>query len=188
LSAPFDPNEEKPISTIQSGGPPPTAVLPADSGSKETETKPAPLPPTIASPALSPGAPEAKPFAPPLGLSTEPRKNSMLVYIAISLVALILLLGGIAAVRRSQCPKVIVDCKPSVNVADQAFCYLDYRGISRVTWSTSSGSLYGTKVGETYIDTTGLSGRTITVTARFTADSWFCSNTPSTASTSFVAP
>ena len=53
LSAPYDPTKEKPVSTLQSSGPPPTAVLPANDqrgdADRSRETGAAKLQPTIAS-------------------------------------------------------------------------------------------------------------------------------------------
>src|SRR5437762_7131902 len=122
LSAAFDPSKDEPVSTIQSGGPPPTAVLPRDAGRTESKVKSAPLPPTIASPA---GAVESKPFVPP---QFEPvvstAKRSKLPFIAISALVLIILLGSVSlfAFKRAQCPKVKIYCSQYLNFAT---CFLD---------------------------------------------------------------
>src|SRR6266404_4487086 len=52
-------------------------------------------------------------------------------------------------------------------------------GSRKVTWSTSygKGRVDRTEAGGAYIDTTGFSGRLITVEAKYTGDSWFCSKT-----------
>src|SRR5205807_378966 len=116
LSAPFDPKQDEPISTIQSGGPPPTAVLPADSGRRETEMTPAPLPPTIASSASDTGG--SKPFFPPqLEPKVSTSKRSKLPYIAVASLVLVAVLGSVSLLlfKGSQCPKVIIHCYPSQN-------------------------------------------------------------------------
>lgn len=190
LSAPYDPEKkEEPLNTIQSGGPPPTAVLPADSGSKETDTKPATLPSTIASPVISLGVPEAKPFVPPqFETNAAARQKSKLPYITISSLALVVLLGGIFVFtfKKAQCRNVRIHCGQSASDPSSAYCDLDFvKGIDNVTWSTSLGKIDSPDGGAgTIINTTGLSGRTISVTAKFTTDGWFCSNT---ATTSFVS-
>ena len=123
LSAPFDPKQDEPISTIQSGGPPPTAVLPADSGRRETEMTPAPLPPTIASSASD--ARGSKPLFPPhLEPMVSAAKRSKLPFIAISALVLIILLGSVSlfAFKRAQCSKVKIYCSQYLNFAT---CFLD---------------------------------------------------------------
>ena len=190
LSAPYDP-EDEPLSTIQSGGPPPTAVMPADSGRTESETKPAPLPPTIASPAA--GVVEPKAIVPPqLESDVSARKPSRLPYIIITSLAVVIVLGAVFALlafmKNRQCPRAMVKCSESQNTVN---CHIyDSRkpwlgigqaplpkGVVKVTWSTSVGKIESQEGGSVNIDTTGLSsGRYILVTATFTSNGWFCSN------------
>lgn len=191
LSAPYDPEKkEEPISTIQSGGPPPTAVLPADSGRAETETNRAAFP-TIASPAVSADAPEVKQFVPPeFQASAAVSKKSKLPYVIISSLLLVFLLGGISVIKlkTNQCPRVNVHCSSSPNSAN---CYLYEsakprveigqppvpKGVSNLSWTASAGKIERQGGGEIIIDTSGDPRRVILVTARFSADGWFCSNT-----------
>ncbi len=190
LSAPYE-SQDKPLSTIQSGGPPPTAVMPADIGRAETETKPAPLPPTIA----SPGADIAKPspaVPPQLESDISTRKRSRLPLVIITSLAVVIVLGAVFAVlafmKNRQCPRAMVKCSESQNTVN---CYIyDSRrpwlgigqaplpkGVVKVSWSTSAGKIESQEGGSVDIDTTGLSsGRFILVTATFTSDGWFCSN------------
>ena len=190
LSAPYD-SPDEPLSTIQSGGPPPTAVMPADIGRAETETKTTPPPPTIA----SSGADVAEPnfIVPPrLGSDISARKRSRLPLIIITSLTVVIVLGAVFAVlafmKNRQCPRVMVKCSEAQNTVN---CHIyDFRkpwlgigqaplpeDVIKVTWSTSVGKVESQEGGSVNIDTTGLSsGRFILVTATFTSDGWFCSN------------
>jgi hypothetical protein len=187
LSAPYDPKSEKPISTIQSGGPPPTAVLPSGLDSEETEARPATLPPTIASHTPSSVAPEPKPFVPPrLESNVSASKRSKLLYIVISLSVLVLIVVGISVVtfKSRLCPKIDVVCD---NISEKsARCYLaPEKKVKHVTWSSSTGTIIASPGdSEMMRITTGLAGQRITVKATYTSDSWLCSGT---ASTSYAA-
>ena len=212
LSAPYDPAKEKPVSTLQSSGPPPTAVLPlgnkSAAQSESRENDPAPLPPTIASPDSA--APKPDPNQSILGqpVSSSP-KRKLVPYIAISVLVLMVLMGiGIVYVfeiGKSKCPDVIVRCssdstRTECYVAEDphnsnsqydwpisaALCSLSPglglqmaglpRGVRKVTWSASSGTMIQHQ-DWLVLDTTGLSGKAITVTATITGDSWNCSST-----------
>ena len=218
LSAPYDP-KEKPISTIQSGGPPPTAVMPDDivrSPDKES----VPPPPTIASPDPLAEPQKVKPILrPQFDVPTTPAKKFKLAYIAITFLSL-LIVGGVSLYNfsSSQCSKlnVSVRCLPS---KDSALCAIEATEtqsstgpsrpiissflpiaafqaanpapaeidpyISKTNWTISSGKIAFKNKYYTEIDTTGLAGRQITVTATAISNHWFCSKT---ASTSFIVP
>lgn len=203
LSAPYDPEKkQEPISTIQSSGPPPTAVLPsAPTSSEQAETKPTPLP-TVASPVREQFE-QSSPRA---------RKRRLLPLIAIPAALLILVVMALAfySLKKASCPKVDVVCSTSTN---GAFCFLNrveanntmtrgpaicslnlqesvpmstpLGGFTQQTWSTSLGKTRPDNLGlGTRIDTTGFAGRQITVTVTFGPVDWPC---PHTASASFVA-
>lgn len=130
LSAPYDPQSEKPISTIRSSGPPPTAVLPDEpnpagrSQGEEKATQGSDLPPTIASPG------HAKPdFASQLDTSEPSKKKFKPLYIAIPVIilAVLFLWAALHFYQRSmaQCPKVTVSCS---QYANSAYCYLENAG------------------------------------------------------------
>ncbi len=111
LSAPYDPEKkEEPISTIQSGGPPPTAVLPA------TERSGRELPPTVKS---APSPTNAEEAQPQIRVYPEsPRRTSPLKYVVIGLVALVIVgtgLGflGLYVGGKSNCPRLVISCGPS---------------------------------------------------------------------------
>lgn len=209
LSAPYDP-KEKPVSTIQSGGPPPTAVMPDDivrSPDKES----VPLPPTIASPGPLAGPQKVKPIIrPQFDVPTTPGKKFKLAYIAIAFL-LLLIVGGISLYAFScSTLNVSVRCAPS---KDSARCSLQatetqsstgpsgpmissvlpmavlqpapqQQNVSKTNWTVSSGKVTFQSQYYADIDTTGFAGRQITVTATAITNHWFCSKT---ASTSFIA-
>lgn len=211
LSAPYDPEKkEEPISTIQSGGPPPTAVLPAnETGGQE-------LPPTIKSAPSPANAEEAKPQTavhPP-----SPARTSPLKYVAIGLVTLVIVVTGLGVLGlyvagNSNCPRLVVKCSPSDTTTycelaednspaagsidgkpmTDALCSRSVillqpaplpEGITSISWSASSGTVQSNHSQMT-IDTSKLAGKTIAINAKVTNRSWFCSTT---VSTSFVVP
>lgn len=211
LSAPYDPQEEKPASTIRSSGPPPTAVLPSDSnqsgrsGPRQFANQSSPLPPTVASPVPSFGEYQ----------SDQPRKRSpwlvavvlILVVIGLGLIYLYVFPPG------RKCPQIEVKCS---QYGESASCYLENsssagiqeplsglaiaslrpimalqaasaplpKGINKITWSVSPGQIRYQEFAGMGINTTGLSGQVITVKATYTGDSSSCSGT---ATTTFVA-
>src|SRR5688572_19268700 len=101
LSAPYDPEKKEPVSTIQSGGPPPTAVLP------RTETGGREAPATVKrSPILS-SRDETEP--------ESPRRGSRVKYIVIGLVTLTVIASGLGFLGLymaggSSCPKLAISC------------------------------------------------------------------------------
>jgi hypothetical protein len=196
LSAPYDP-KEKPVSTIQTGGPPPTVALPSsstDNTSQLDRDKAAtPLQPTIASADPFPGAPKA--ISPSqLNNAITSRKMPKLVYIGITLF-LLLLVGGISlyVLARSRCPNMDVTVRCSPSSSNSTGCLLLVNGVtvqgtktvSKTNWTVSSGKVTLYSYFNVSIDTAGLAGREITVTATATTEHWFCSKT---ASTSYVVP
>lgn len=210
LSAPYDPQEEEPVSTIRSSGPPPTAVLPSDSnqsgrsGPREYANQSSPLPPTVASPVPSFGEYQ----------SDQPRKRSRRL-VAVGLILLVIGLGLIYLYvfpPGRKCPQIEVKCS---QYASTASCYLEGvgsaanpepdigpaiaslrpmmalaasaplpKGINKITWSVSPGQIRYQEFAGMGINTTGLSGQVITVKATYTGDSSSCSGT---ATTTFVA-
>lgn len=228
LSAPYDPRSEQPVSTIRSSGPPPTAVLPdgSDRGDpsrpSDDEPRDSPLPPTIASPAPSSDPAVLRPpVAPQPGLSTPVQGQSVLRKSLILLLVIIISVGAVSlyAIRRSQCPDLIVHCSSLASAHSVlTYCNLgprdgqstsyDYNrpvsgalsslkpllawqppilpsGIGEVAWSATAGKITSQGGGQMNLDTSGLSGREITVKATVTGSNWFCAKT---FSTSFVAP
>lgn len=192
LSAPYDQQEEKPVSTIRSSGPPPTVTLPSsgsDSISKtgKDEVKPTPLPPTIASPGARPDPKDAKPLVARQPDST-PRKRSKLTYIGIAF-ALMLIIGVISLylISASGCSKlnISINCLPQNN--SPTTCWLQAsqpeiaaQRISKTTWTVSSGKVILENQYYSHLDLTGLEGRQITVVATAVTEQWFCSKTAST--------
>lgn len=194
LSAPYDPEKkEEPISTIQSGGPPPTAVLPyAPTSSEQAELNPTPLPATVASPVREQFEQS----------SQRASKRSLLRLIAIPAVALILIVTAFSfySLKKASCPTLEVRCRPGTNVYTD--CLLLVNGgypisdaaeaampISETKWTVSprTGSSRQ-EISTNYalsIDATSLAGQQITVTATVSSKNWFCSQT---ASTSYVVP
>ncbi|HEX5703288.1 MAG TPA: hypothetical protein VFX97_08840 [Pyrinomonadaceae bacterium] len=211
LSAPYDPEKkEEPPSTIRSGGPPPTAVLP------RTETGGREAPATVKrSPILSRRA-ETEPESPPRG--------SRVKYIVIGLVSLIVIASGLGFLGLylaggSSCPKLAISCS-SIDTStycelrdDQSHAFNDIQdkpisealcsrsvillqaaappaGVTKVSWSVSAGTIRSNSPlslddSQVSIDTSGLAGKTVDVKANVTSSSWFCSQT---VSTSFVVP
>jgi len=190
LSAPYESEKkEEPVSTIQSAGPPPTAVLPATTSSKQAETKSAPLSPTVASPVR-------EQFDHP---SLRAKKRGLPPLIAIPAVVLVLIVTAVSlyALKRSSCPKVKAYCNPPQE--NLTFCYLGPseansnkqpgyflgRRFPEMTWSTSLGRISRENSdGNIDIDTTGLAGREITVKITYGPVDWLC---PNNSSVSFVA-
>jgi hypothetical protein len=213
LSAPYDPAREKPVSTLQNSGPPPTAVLPRDS-----DLKPRPdakLPPTIASPVKTAESLPLEPHLRPEFESSALRKRFKPLYFVLAL-AIPLILGGAYLMwgRVLNCPNFVARCIPS---GDKAYCYVDIPGTARngeendarpgpaiaslrpmlglqiaalpidvanVNWSTSAGVL-SSQYSQATIDIKGLGGQRITVKASVTSKKWGCSQT---VSTSFLVP
>jgi hypothetical protein len=217
LSAPYDPEEEKPVSTIRSSGPPPTVALPSSGSDSISESgkevKATPMPPTIASPRAHPDPKDTKSLFSQYP-NTTPRKNSRLAYIGIAFLTLIVV-GGISlyVLGQAQCSKVnvTIKCSPTENYAT---CWLQANEtqssvgnsgpaisslramaalqlpassqlIDKTTWTASSGKVSFQSQYYAQIDTPGLAGREIKVTATANTNQWFCSRT---ASTSFVVP
>jgi hypothetical protein len=211
LSPPYDPEKkEEPLKTIQSGGPPPTAVLPA------TERSGRELPPTVKTAPSPTNAEEAKPQN--RVHPESPRRTSPLKYVVIGLVALVIVATGFGflglyVAGTSNCPRLVISCSPSEPatycslVEDQShtFNHNDSKPISgalcsrsvlllqvpalpdeitQITWSASAGTIRSNN-SQMSINTSGQAGKTIEVEANVTSSSWFCSTT---VSTSFVVP
>jgi hypothetical protein len=212
LSAPYDPEKkEEPISTIQSGGPPPTAVLP-----KKETLEPA-LPPTAMNVRSQTDTQAAKSQVADHSDSLNSRSPTRRK-VVITLVAAVIVVAGLGFVSlylatRSNCPNLVIQCSPanpttycdlaeetarSFNgVGDQPISEaltsrsvillqapLLPKSITSVSWSASSGRLT-TNHSQLLLDATGLAGQTITVNANVRSTAWFCSTT---VSTSFVVP
>ena len=203
LSAPYDTGKEEPLSTIQVG-PPPTVALPSQQDSEDTASsqrdrqKAAPPAPTIASPSVMPGPQEPKQVFPPrLDLSIAPRRKSRLPYVGVAIL-LLLSVGGIFlyVLSRTRCPKIstTIHCSPFSELrrypfSEGAGCQLltpaSSQKITKTIWTVSSGKVSYQSQYEAAIETPGLAGRQITVTATSTISHWPCSTT---ASTSFIVP
>lgn len=202
LSAPYDSEKkEEPISTIQSGGPPPTAVLPSsrfDSAPDAQKSSAILSAPTIASPGEHPSKKDTTElFAQPNDAS---RKTSKLPYVGIGLLVL-LIVGGLSLylIGQSRCPNMDVTVRCSPSSSNSTGCLLSINGapayaigqqagaknIPDTNWTVSSGKVTMYSYYSASIDTTGLAGREITVTANVTTGQWFCAKT---ASTSYVVP
>ena len=204
LSAPYDAGKsDELVSTIQSGGPPPTAVLP------RTEMGGHTVSPTVKSSPMPSSLDEAKP--------ESPRRRSPVKYIVIGLVALTAVVSGLVFLgiyvsSTSNCPRFVIVCSPSDHTT---YCELAEdkhaanriydkpigpalssrsvillqpaalpEGITTISWSVSSGTIQSNH-SQITIDTSGLAGKTIEVKAHVTSSSWFCSKA---VSTSFVVP
>lgn len=209
LSAPYDPEKkEEPLDTIQSGGPPPTAVLPVTERGRE-------LPPTVRT-GRSPTNPEE--VEPQIRVHPEsPQRTSPLKYVVIGLVTLVVVGTGLGLlglyVAGSNCPRLLINCSPSgattyCEVAEDksltsdnleakpisdALCSRSVfllqapalpKEIGKISWSASAGTIRSNN-SQVIIDTSGLAGKTIEVKATVASSSWFCSTT---VSTSFVVP
>ena len=211
LSAPYEAGKtDEPVSTIQSAGPPPTAVLPASEKSSRE------LPPTVKAAPSPTNAEDAQPLIPVQPESH--RRTSPLKYVVIGLVALVIVVSGLGflgvyVAGGSNCPRLVINCSPSdtssyCELAEEtsphsthienkpisdALCSRSLfllqaaplpAGITDVSWSTSSGTIRSNH-SQMFLDTSGLAGKTIEVKANVTSSSWFCSTT---VSTSFVVP
>ena len=207
LSAPYDEKPDEPLSTIQTGGPPPTAVLPSApdhekfSSERPREAEPSPLPPTIASPVAQ--VPQQL-VTESRAQSTRSPKRSKLIY-AIPLVLLLLLVGsglGLYAYRRSHCWTMTMGCKTGndLYVKHYARCQLygdlwghhDILPLSNVSWTLSAGKIMETQNSAILIDTNSALGRRIDVKATFSGATLACPSLPSSlcntfASASFVS-
>ncbi len=212
LSAPYDPAKEKPVSTLQSSGPPPTAVLPSG-----TDSKPRPdaiLPPTIAGPVGTAQSLPLQPHRLPEFASPVLKKRSKVPYLVLVL-AVSVVVGGVYLLwsRSLDCPKLKVRCVPA---GDEAYCYLDLADQARsgddgglrsmaiaslnpvlgfqaaslpgndssVSWTSSAGSIIS-RTSQATVHTKGLAGTSVTVSAVVTSTKWGCSQT---VTTSFVVP
>jgi hypothetical protein len=203
LSAPYDPTKEEPLSTIQVG-PPPTMALPSQQDSADTASsqrdkqKPVPLAPTIESPRAPAGPQEPKQVFPPrLDLSIAPRRKSRLPYVGVAILLLLIIGGSLLYVlSRTLCPKIntTIHCSPFSELrrypfSEGAGCQLlipaSSQKITKTIWTVSSGKVSYQSQYEAAIETPGLAGREITVTATSTISHWPCSTT---ASTSFIVP
>lgn len=219
LSAPYDPAKEKPVSTIHSSGPPPTAVLPVDNKtgdpSRPSETDGSQLAPTIASPGAAWDPQDANQFVHPQHNPSTVSKKRLVRLIAISVFVVIVATGAIYMFGpgRSNCPALLLRCTSD---AKRTECYVTQdehspasqydrpisaalcslrpalglqmpalpTGISKITWSASSGTIV-TQDTWLILDTTGLSGKEISVRAAISGDNKSCSETiPNT----FVVP
>ncbi|HKO36025.1 MAG TPA: hypothetical protein VJV21_06070 [Pyrinomonadaceae bacterium] len=168
LSAPYDPEKkDEPLKTIQSGGPPPTAVLPAPERSGRE------LPPTVKTAPSPTNAEEAKAQ---LRVHPEsPRRTSPLKYVVIGLVALVIVAAGFGflglyVAGTSNCPRLVISCGPSepatycslVEDKSHTFNHNDSKpisgalcsrsvillqaaapapGVANVSWSVSAGTI-----------------------------------------------
>jgi hypothetical protein len=203
LSAPYNIDKKEPISTIESGGPPRTAVLPEKRGEAQ-------LPPTVMSDQPATGISEQTGTMHPRSKATGK--------IVIGLVAAVIVISGLGFAGfyfagKSNCPKLEIHCYPSnttsyCDVAEQsaqsingfsdqpisaALCSRTVillqtaplpRSVGSVSWSASAGRLT-TNHSQMTLETAGLAGQTITIKAKVTSASWLCSTT---LSTSFVVP
>ena len=183
LSPPYDLEE----ATILAGRePPPTVAMDDNAHEQKKAVK---LQPTIAAPPppLAAGVPalDSAQQAEP-----EVAKKSRLPLVLAALTGFLLLVAGIAVTSLwTRCPVIRVTC--SQLQENEAHCELRmedgrpaflHHGIT-ATWSTSAGTMFpGRDLAN--IDTTGLSGKEITITATFSGAGIFCSNS---ASTSFIA-
>ena len=207
LSAPFDPAAAQHLPNTRDPDPPPTAIM-------NPTSAPSSLPSTIASPAPITSRQEAKPISPsPFDVSASPAKKFKLVYIAIPSVLIVLGLILLYALRSSQCPTITMICTSFENFTvcnlrqqhvtsnnyhqdmGQAVSSLQPLAVLqqpifpeavKVSWTTSLGKIQDQYNGGDHlrIDTTGLAGREVAVTATFTGYNWVCTNT---ASGSFIA-
>jgi hypothetical protein len=143
-------------------------------------------------------------------LPFQSRRKSKLLYILPVGVVAILAVGLLMflSYRRGQCPKISVNCSQTDGYA---YCYLDNdrtsserfdagasisslrvifglqqaappSGVENISWTSSAGKVLEPKGLSAQIDITGLSGKQITVTAKYTGESFLC---PNQASTSF---
>lgn len=204
LSAPYDADKQETISTIQSGGPPPTVVLP------ENKTAERELPLAVVSPQTQADVPVQTD-------RVNSRKNTTRK-IVIGLAAAVIVVSGLGfagfyLAGKSNCPNLEIRCYPSNTtsycdlaeksaqstngISDQpisaALCSRTVillqtaalpRSVGIISWSASTGRLT-TNHSQMTLDTTGLGGQTVTVKAKVTSTSWLCSTT---FSTSFVVP
>lgn len=139
LSAPYNPNKEEPLSTIQSSGPPPTLVLPPPdeeetrSGGAAYDRAASPLPPTIASPSLDAGAREPRLSVRPQPVVGTPNRRRY--YLLIPLLVGIIVFAAIAlyAYANSDCPKLLIHCSPESAI-------LTYCDLSTADSVSSSGN------------------------------------------------
>lgn len=197
LSAPYDVNKTDPIGTTESGGAPRTVLMPsprdaATPGSRKEHQLPLS---TIAAP---------RPTLPESNASTQARTNSKLFYVLPIGVVMILVVGVLMflSYRRGQCLKISVDCHQG---ADDVYCTLveDHTsgdpsevgpalaslrvvlglqqaaaplGVSNITWTSSGGKLINREGTSVAIETAGLAGQEITITAKYTTAGFMCSN------------
>src|SRR6266850_5487472 len=209
LSAPYDPAKEKPLSTIRSSGPPPTAVLPVNNKTSDPspprEADGSQLPPTIASPGAASDPSDAKQLVRPQSDSSVVSKKRPARLIAISVFVVLVAMGAIYryGTGRSNCPPLLLRCTSD---AKRTECYVTQdehspasqydrpispalcslrpalglqmpslpTGISKVTWSASSGTIV-TQDTWLILDTVGLSGKEITVKAAISSEQTSCS-------------
>ena len=199
LSAPYGPSNEEPVSTIQSGGPPPTAVLPQ--ATSESEASPPSLAPTIAArepvnyPKPSPSDRSAD------GSFSWGTKKVVLVILAGGSV-LILGIAAWAGLSASRCPAYSLRCSEVTGTS--TYCYLvdsrtvvasgesaplaslrpilGFQGpapppdIAEVKWEISRGTIDSDGVASAHVDLAGLSGGAALVKAHITSKQWLCSS------------
>jgi len=212
LSAPYEPSKEETLNIIQSAGPPPTAVLPekktggqevpptvmSGSAPKNNDETKAHVPIQLES--LN-------------SRRTSPVKYVVIGLVALVIVVGALGFVGFYLAGTSNCPKLVIKCDPSNTTlycelakdTSHTFNHINDKpisgalssrsvillqaaplpeGITRVTWSASSGTVRSNH-SQLSLDTTGLEGKTITVKANISSNSWLCSTT---VSSSFVVP
>ncbi len=205
LSAPFDPN-----APARPSEPPPTAVMktPRDTHSAQsTVTKPTPMAPQQPSPTTPTPSRDTTPNSTKKFLFVG--AGLALFGLFVSAALLLIFLGS-----SQNCPTIRVSCYPSTESAscsisvDEAvknnyapdtnslICSLSPvlafqaaglpKSVTDVSWTASAGKLRQDPAYEAMadVDTTGLAGREITVTAKVSGYGWRCANS---ASTTFVA-
>jgi hypothetical protein len=203
LSAPYDPGEEKPVSQKRAMSPP-TDVMPAPRDAQPTATIPSP-PPTK----------QVVPFTQSQFGDSTPRKSfARYVVVAVVGVVIGVVAIALYAFGRADCPTLIINCTPGAKTTycgvrdapastgglarpiSAALCSRSVilwqvapmpSEVEGISWSASTAEKpqsYGTQ-SEITLDTSGLSGVKVTVTAKVHSRKWLCSET---LSTSFVVP
>jgi hypothetical protein len=200
LSASYEADKEAPTSTLQSSGPPPTLVLPENRSAHHVT-------PTVL------GSGQSSERSVSQNSRTKTARRIVIGLIAAMVVIFVLGFAGFYFAGKSNCPKLEIHCYPSsatsyCDVAQQtaqttngasaqpisaALCSRTLillqaaplpKNIGNITWSASAGAL-SSNHSQMTLNTAGLAGQTVTVTARVTSASWICSTT---LSTSFVVP
>lgn len=202
LSAPFDPSATRQQQHPRTTEPAPTELISARSN-------PDPLPPTVTSPAPTLASPATTPLAFAAETASPKSSNSWRnVYVGLALTLAVSATLIFAYGRSSACPTITVKCIPYQEYAicqvsptsggavlgesqtSQAFAGINLLAAAEprrfadsvnVSWTTSQGVLGEPDLdGEVVrINTVGLTGQEITVTATLTGLGTFCSNTAS---------